>query len=200
MERRGHLQITYGPMFSEKTSSLVQNIRNKHIISRIKGEEFKGVVVNHTSDVREKTDRIANLTTHNKLISPDAFPEEIEFIQSFDLQSVKHKLMKYDHISIDECQFFGDIVETVLELLEEGKDIHLVGLISDSERKPFGKLADLFYEADNLEQKKAYCVYCKGNERNASFTKYIGGEGKDDSVKVGASGDYVPCCRYHFYE
>lgn len=194
----GYLSITYGPMFSDKTGDLIQGIKNKHVISSIQGEPFKGIVVNHMSDVREDTHQVENLTTHNRCFSSSPFPDNIDFISAKRLKDIELILNEYGHISIDEGQFFPDLVEEVLDLVEnKGKDVHIVGLIADSDRKPFGELWKLIPYADHVESKKAYCVYCKGITRNAPFTKYIGESEKEDQALVGASGKYVPVCRYH---
>jgi len=194
----GYLSITFGPMFSNKTSDLIQNIQNKHIISNIEGEPFKGIVINHISDVRDSTHKVQNLTTHNSCFSASPFPENVDFITAKKLKDISHLLDGYSHISIDEAQFFPDLVEVVLDLIENrGKDVHVVGLISDSDRKPFGDMWKLIPYADDVEQKKAFCVSCKSRIRNAPFTKKVGEEKKEGQICVGAIDDYVPCCRYH---
>lgn len=190
------LTITFGPMFSGKTSNLIENIANKQIISSIKGESFKGLVVNHKCDIRSDTSKIENLTTHNNVFGDNVFPENIDFKSSTSLSEILEILMTYDHISIDEAQFFPDLEKVVLQLLEHEKDIHVVGLITDSDLKPFGQLSNLFPYADDIVHKKAYCVYCKDIVKNASFTKNVG-KSKKQQVMVSSKKDYVPSCRYH---
>lgn len=196
--RNGYLHITYGPMFSGKTSSLIEDVQNQYVINKIKGKEFRGIIVNYLGDDREIS-KAKNLSTHNENFSSSPFPKGIEFMKTHILSHVKETLEKYDYIAIDEAQFFPDIVTVVLELLESGKHIHCVGLLSDRFLKPFGKLHELIPYADELHVKKAYCFYCKGEYRNAPFTKYIGEKDSEDQEKVGAD-EYVPVCRYHFYE
>lgn len=193
----GYLSITHGPMFSGKTSRLIQNIKNKHIISCIEGEPFKGIVVNHSSDVRDSTHKVENLTTHNTCFSSSPFPDGVVFISTHRLKDIEQILDEYTHISIDEGQFFSDLEKDVLSLIEKGKDVHLVGLIADSDRKPFGEIWKLIPYADDEEQIKAYCVLCKSRVRNAPFTKKIGEKKKVSQVHIGASDEYIPCCRRH---
>jgi thymidine kinase len=196
-EKNGYLCITYGPMFSGKTSCLIEDVQNQNVIQKIKGKKLKGIVVNYEGDDRD-IEKAKNLSTHNKNFSSSPFPKGIQFLKTRLLIHVKEELEEYDYIAIDEAQFFSDILPVVLELLEKGKHIHCVGLISDRFMKPFGKLIDLFPYADECNGKKAYCFYCKGAYRNAPFTKHIGVDDLEDQEKVGAE-EYVPVCRYHFY-
>ena len=198
MERDGYLRITYGPMFSGKTSSLIEDVQNQYVIRQIKGEKFNGLIVNYLGDKREIS-KVENLSTHNQNFSLSPFPKGIDFIETQLLSHIKEKMNQYEYIAIDESQFFSDIVSVVLELIKQGKHVHCVGLIADRFMKPFGKLTELFPYTDELQGKKAYCVYCKSVYRNAPFTKYIGDTDSEDQEKVGAK-EYVPVCRYHFYE
>ncbi|MCH9622047.1 MAG: Thymidine kinase [Chlamydiia bacterium] len=192
----GFLKITFGPMYSEKTSDLIQNIRNHHIIDKIRGEIRKGLVVNHLSDERE-IKGVGSLSTHNDSFSRSPLPPTINFIKTKKLTSLKKMLDEYNYIAIDECQFFEDLIPFVLEMIEKGKYVHCVGLIADSEQKEMGELWKLIPYADDVIHKKAYCVKCKSPYRNASFTKYIGEGEKRGQIHIGAGQEYVPVCREH---
>ena len=197
-EKDGYLRITYGPMFSGKTSSLIDDIQNQNVFNEIKGTKFKGVVVNYLGDDREIT-KAKNLSTHNKNFSASPFPPGVEFIKTHLLTHIKDFIREFDYIAIDEAQFFPDVVTVVLELLKIGKHIHCVGLISDRFMKPFGKLYELIPYADECHEKKTYCSVCKRSNWNASFTKYVGGSQSEEQEKIGAK-EYLPVCRYHFYD
>ena len=77
----GFLKITFGPMYSEKTSDLIQNIRNHHIIDKIRGESTKGLVINHASDERDLK-IVGSLSTHNDCFGSSALPPSIDFVKT----------------------------------------------------------------------------------------------------------------------
>jgi len=186
----GELVITFGPMFSGKTGDLIRMIRKKFLLKDLKNEKYSALVISFAGDKRDAK-QIENLTTHDEIISNDPFPPSVEFISTYTLDEVRDRVNLYDHISIDEAQFFPDLIPFIEEALEMGKFIHCAGLIADSDIKKFGNLLDLFPLASSLYHKRAYCVHCF---QEASFTKYIGKEEKDGQKKIGAKGDYVPTC------
>lgn len=183
-------------MYSEKTSDLIQNIRNHHIIDKICGESKKGLVINHHSDKRE-INEVGSLSTHNDSFSGSPLPPTIDFIKTKKLTSLYDIADQFHYIAIDECQFFEDLVPFVKEMVERGKYIHCVGLVADSEQKDMGDMWKLIPYADDVTHKKAYCVKCKSPYRNAAFTKYVGSEEKKGQVHIGAGQEYVPVCREH---
>jgi thymidine kinase len=186
----GELNITYGSMFSGKTGDLIRVMREKHLIKKLKNEKYLGVVVSFAEDKRDIR-QIKNLTTHDEIISESPFPPDVEFISSCKLEDVKKELLRFDHISIDESQFFPDLVPVVKELLNAGKFVHCAGLIADSDMVVFGSLLELFPLSSHNFHKKAYCVGCC---KEAAFTKYIGESKKESQKKIGADV-YIPSCR-----
>jgi thymidine kinase len=183
-------------MYSEKTSDLIQNIRNHHIIDKIRGEVRKGLVVNHLSDDRQIKE-VGSLTTHNDSFSRSPLPPTIKFIRTKKLNELYDIVGDYHYIAIDECQFFEDLIPFVKDMISSGKYVHCVGLIADSEQEEMGDMWKLIPYADDVIHKKAYCVHCKSPYRNASFTKYIGEGEKKGQIHIGAGQDYVPVCREH---
>ena len=190
------LKITFGPMYSEKTSDLIQNIRNHDIINKIRGQETRGLVINHQLDDRDLKE-VGSLSTHNNSLSSKALPPTIDVIRTNKLSDLYDKIGEYQYIAIDECQFFEDLVSFVKDMISSGKYVHCVGLIADSDQQEMGEMWKLIPYADEVEHKKAYCVYCKNPHKGAPFTKYIGGEQKKGQVHIGASQVYVPVCREH---
>jgi len=194
--KKGYLTIVFGPMFSGKTSYLIESIKNIYLINGLKKVKTFAVVLNHGTDNRS-LNKIGSLTTHNNSFKFSSLPSEVKFLSTTDLRDVYDDLKESDYIFIDECQFFKNLEETVKKLLKDGKNIMLSGLVTDSDLNPFGEMHNLFPFADEVLQKKAYCVYCKTGEKNASFTKFIGEIPKCEKILVGSEKSFVPVCRFH---
>lgn len=194
----GYLEITYGPMFAGKTSHLIEKVNNFITFNEIhKNKIPKVLIINSKKDTRNLK-QIKNLTTHNKY-QDYQFPQNVENISVDNLSEIeKEKIKIYDYLAIDESQFFKDLKEFVDTCLILGKYIHCAGLISDSDKKPFGQLYLLVPYADEVKQIKAYCAQCRYWHKNAVFTKWVGECKKTSSVEVGASGKYVPVCGKHY--
>ena len=56
----------------------------------------------------------------------------------------------------------------------------------------------LFPLADDVEQLKAYCVYCDGHEMNAPFTRLNATSELQSQVMAAGYETYVPVCGKHF--
>jgi len=101
-------------------------------------------------------------------------------------------------VIIDEGQFFNDLYEFVLWLVEDlQKDVIVVGLDGDADRKPFGKLLELVPLADTITKLKAFCAECK-NGKEALFTFCKKASEKKEQVQVGGAETYMPLCRRCF--
>lgn len=196
----GYLKITFGSMFSGKSSDLLRDIHEYvDVMNKIKGSTFKAVIINHSCDLRDIS-KAGILSSHSTC---DKKPSElIEMIKTSKLEDVYEKLKEATYIGIDESQFFEDLVPYVKKLVLDGKYVHCSGLISDTNMDKFGNLPDLFPFADDIIQNKAFCMSCveeKSYNRgmNASFNKWLGPISKDDKIVVGDKL-YAPVCRKHF--
>ena len=192
----GYLEITFGPMFSGKTTNLIEKI-NKYIdITTSKGIEKSGLVINSIKDDREG-ETSGCLTTHSSVKREAS--DKITYVKVKNLHEVdKNLIQDSDYIAIDESQFFTDLVEFVKEWIKLGKIIHCSGLIADVNRKLFGDLIYLFPFADEVTQLKAFCIECESHLMNAPFTKLRKSTGKDGVIFVSGSEHYVPVCGKHF--
>ena len=194
---KGYLDITFGPMFSGKTTELVEKINNYLTFSLINNETVRGLVINSHLDERNIS-KIGSLSSHKKLINIK-FPEDIVFIKTENLLDLKEDFLdQFRYIAIDESQFFKDLESFVKKELKKDKFIHCVGLISDTEKNKFGDLLNIFSLADNIRQLKAFCPYCKTWDKNACFTKWAGKEDKKTIIEVSDSKNYLPVCGTHF--
>ena len=102
------------------------------------------------------------------------------------------------YIIIEEAQFFPDLYDVVLELVEEqGKNVLVFGLDGDSQRRPFGQVLDLIPLADKYTKLRAECRLC-GDGTPALFTKRI--SAATEQVCVGGEDTYKAVCRKHYLE
>lgn len=181
----GYLEITFGPMFSGKTSRLIDKM-NKYIdMNGQKGDIVDTIVINHISDNRGE-----GLTPHTQKTVKSKVVK-CEKLSDIDVND-------YDYIAIDESQFFPDLFTVVNKWLKKGKYIHCSGLVADSDRQKFGQLSSLIYRADDIVQLKAFCSVCGDKIENAPFTKLIKRKQKNGQILVGSSDYYRPVCGDHY--
>ena len=186
---RGYLELTMGPMFSGKTTFLIDKLNRFVSVMKQRRKNFNALVINYSEDTRSKN-VLSPHDTHKKIVQDDRILQiKANSLRSFDIK-------KFDYIAIDEAQFFDDI-DVVLEWLENPEiHVHCCGLIADSDRKPFGKIPSLLHRADKFEQLKSFCVYCGDKELNAPFTRCL--NHKTTQKQIGGLNDYIAVCGKHY--
>ena len=188
-----YLEITLGPMFSGKTSRLVE------IYKQCKFCNINVAVINHSIDNRYDKDL---LSTHDQIKIPcikterlfDLWENNIDIDKTIDLIpriNDKITLAISDVILINEGQFFPDLEEFVKTLLQHGKKIYVCGLDGDFERKKFGKILDIIPLCDKVTKLTSLCSLCR-NGTLGIFSKRISEE--TEQTVVGAN-NYIPVCR-----
>jgi len=196
----GSLTVIFGPMFSGKTTRLIQELTRFADVTN-KSHSTKSLLINHSFDTRNIEIGVSSHGSSFKGIS-----DLIDIKQVHNLKDVD--ISNYDVIGIDEAQFFNDL-EIVKIWVETGINVIMSGLISDAFMSPFGKIYKLIPYADNVIQCHAICSECLKNHdkiitpdmlsaMKAPFTFRI--ENNDLQIDVGASDKYIPVCRFHFNE
>ena len=171
----GYLELWLGPMFSGKTTQLIQTYKKFSYIGK------RVVVVNYDADKRYHE---TMLSTHDKIMIP--------CIQANSLAEIRESLIESDVILINEGQFFQDLYDVVLEMLDHHqKKIYISGLDGDFQRNRFGYLLDLIPRCDKVTKLHALCSHCK-NGKPAIFSHRISLE--NEQIVIG-SDNYVPLCR-----
>ena len=171
----GYLELIIGPMFSGKTTRLIDIYNDKY------NNNTNIKVINFTADTRYHD---SMLSTHDKVMIPCVFSNTINEVCQEDMIS------KYDTILINEGQFFPDLYESVVELVEKyKKNVYICGLDGDFKRNKFGKLLDLIPLCDKIIKLSAICVNCS---QPAIFSKRLSTE--DQQVVIGTN-NYAPMCR-----
>jgi thymidine kinase len=101
-------------------------------------------------------------------------------------------------IVIEEAQFFKDLYPFVQNAVDIcGKDVLVVGLDGDSERRPFGRIAEIIPLCDKITKLTAMCKRC-GNGSPAIFTHRK--DADTSIIKVGEADTYEALCRKHYIE
>jgi thymidine kinase len=173
------LEVVCGPMFSGKSSYIYS------IVKRYASIGLRSLVIKPTSDIRY-SDK-PEVVTHDGV--------------KFDCISIVGHLMNIDHsatnnvtvIIIEEAQFFDDLIIFSRTMVDNfGKDVVIVGLDGDSDRKPFGQLLDCIPLADRVTKLSAFCTKCAdGTQAIFTFRKVK----KSGQVLVGGHDSYEPYCR-----
>lgn len=189
----GYLEVIIGPMFSSKTTRLVE-IYKQCIFCNI-----SVAVINHCIDNRYDDEL---LSTHDKIKIPCIKTERLfdvwtDYINMEDNVEViprikeKFKVATSEVILINEGQFFPDLEEFVKRLLSHNKQVYICGLDGDFERKKFGQMLDLIPLCDKVHKLTSLCSLCK-NGTKGIFSMRLTSE-KEQTV-VG-SDNYIPVCR-----
>ena len=174
----GYLEIIIGPMFSGKTSRLLTIKRQYEVC------DISCCLVNHIDDKRYH-ETLAS--THDMIMT--------ESLNLRNLSFLYEKLDQYDVFLINEGQFFENLFDVVVKLVEvHKKKIYVCGLNGDYRRQRFGTILDLIPFCDNVTKLNALCKKCK-NGTPGIFTHRISSE--KIQKKVG-SNDYIPLCRKCF--
>ncbi len=176
-DNSGYLEIILGPMFSGKTSRLVE------IYKQCKFCNIRVAVINHCIDNRYD-DKL--LSTHDGVKIPCFKVKQLSELD-FDIKINSN----YDVILINEGQFFEDLFINVCEWLSIGKKIYIAGLDGDFERKKFGQILDLIPLCDKVHKLTSLCSLCKNGTKGV-FSMRLTNE-KEQTV-VG-SDNYIPVCR-----
>ncbi len=174
MSSTGYLKVITGPMFSGKSSKLI-DIHGKFLA---RGASI--CAINHSADDRYGT---WGITTHEGRTLHSLRISRLNNILKHGLQ------VSHDVFLIDEAQFFPDLKSIVWLLVNFYKKIVFVaGLSGDFEMKPFGQIHELIAICDEVEKLTATCT-CGGT---AHFTHRLGTE--KGQLVIGNS-NYIPVCR-----
>lgn len=178
----GYLQLIIGPMFSGKTSNII-NLHKQYNFSKM-----RVCVINYAEDKRYDENL---LSTHDKVM--------VQCLNTLSLNELLDEttINSYDVFLINEGQFFSDLYEEVKQLVEKyNKIVHVCGLDGDFKRNGFEPIIKLIPLADDIIKKQSICMNCE-NGTKALFSHRISNE---TEVKVIGASNYVPLCRFCYLE
>jgi len=178
----GYLEIILGPMFSGKTSKLIE------IYKQYRFCDIEVLAINHSDDTRHSA---LQMTSHDD-----------HFINCIQSETIRHIIDKYiiSHktkpivVLINEGQFFQDLQEGVSELVNKyHAHVYVAGLDGDFRREKFGHMLDLIPMSDKVYKLHSLCVLCK-NGKKAIFSHRTM-TSCTEQKQIGAEDLYQPLCR-----
>jgi len=180
------LDIILGPMFSGKTTKLLE------IAENLDSQMIKYIIIKPDIDNRY-LDEI-NQSSNTFVISHNLKKKECLSSNNLDLILKDLDSDHLDYILIDEAQFFPNLYHFVIACLEKKRiNIVLFGLDGDYLRKPMGEILNLVPIANSIVKLKSSCNFCK---EDAIFTHRICSDTKQ--VLIGGIEKYIPLCRNHY--
>uniref|UniRef100_T1J2J9 Thymidine kinase, cytosolic n=1 Tax=Strigamia maritima TaxID=126957 RepID=T1J2J9_STRMM len=172
-QRKGQIQIIFGPMFSGKTTELIRRLR------RFKIANYKCLIVKYANDTRYDA---SGLATHDRQV--------LSAVSAVLLEPLDTTAAAFDVIGIDEGQFFNDVVSFSEKMANLGKIVIVAALDGTFQRKGFGDILNLVPLAESVIKLTAVCMKCFAE---ASYTKR---KGKDTAIEViGGADKYMAVCR-----
>lgn len=183
------LELIIGPMFAGKSSMILSRVRRARVLG------WSVFLVTSKLDNRYKE---GSICTHNK--------DGLDAVSVGRLSELakNEEYRKAKIVIIEEGQFFPDLYDFVVESVEnDRKEVTVVGLNGDSDRKPFGQISNLLPLADDVIYLSALCKRC-GDGTKALFSSYLGKvKGRHDTknqICVGNEQSYESLCRRHWID
>ncbi len=186
----GRVELIIGPMFSGKTSLLINKVGRYTF-----GKNRKNtIILKWNKDTRDETK--SEVRTHNGSRC-QCMRVNNQLMNGKTVMNL-NLLLHYDVIGIDEGHFFGlkdDLIlfcETMTNMYN--KIVIVAALDSDYKREPFIEVCKLVSKCEAVTKLQAICGECSGD---ASFSLKQGGKTnlKSKRIEVGGDEKYSPVCR-----
>ncbi len=178
------LHLIIGPMFAGKSCELIRRIRLLKVLKK------NYIVIKPIIDNRYEVEMIVS---HN-------YDKEhcISLSKLNDVLNLDNLKNNIDTIFIDEGQFFSDLKETVIYLVEALRiNVIVSGLDGDSNRNKFGSILDLIPYSNTCTKINAACILClDGTPAPFSFRN----EHNNEQILIGSTDKYMSLCRKHYLE
>lgn len=172
-QKKGQLQVIFGPMFSGKTTELLRRIKRYQVAT------YSCLVIKYENDNRYDN---VGVSTHDR--------QTYQAVSCSKLSDVMQIAIKYEVIGVDEGQFFPDILRFSEEMTKLNKIVIVAALDGDFQRKPFGNILELVPIAESVVKLSAVCMNCYGE---GAFTKRLC---SDTAIEViGGADKYMAACR-----
>jgi thymidine kinase len=177
---KGKLVAVYGPMFSGKTTYLIEQFD--------KGES----TVVFKPDLDERYTKKPAVVSHNQEMIPAVLVNHLK------PEEMKALVADFKVVMIDEVNFFHEsLIEVIKMFLEEGRDVYVSGLYLDSERNVWGPMAKLIELADEKVEVSARCDGDDGKCKSPATLSYRKIP-KSEQVRVAGAEEYGACCSLHY--
>jgi len=175
-----NLQVIYGPMFSGKTTKLIDIYEEKSS----KFGEKSCLAINYALDNRYGEGQI--ISHDNKKIKCHSIINLLEFIKNKDTRNL---IIDSSFIFINEAQFFKNLKESIIELTETlNKEVILCGLDLDYKKEKFGEILDLTVMTNKVFKLTGKCNNCN---LESEFTHRV--IDSNEIILIGTN-EYIPLC------
>ena len=176
---QGALHLYVGPMFAGKSTQLLR------VATQCLGQATPHIAINHASDTRYGLDA---LRTHDGRSTASATALTLDEAR----RTAGEAYTRAAVVLIDEGQFFPDLAEVVISMVDDDrKEVHVAGLDGDFRREKFGRVLDLVPHCNTITKLHARCKWCP--RRDAVFTHRNPLSGASQTL-VGRD-EYIPLCR-----
>ena len=185
-----HLELIIGPMFAGKSSAVLQRIRKAKVIGR------NVFIITSVLDTRYDPSGAAIKTHDQEGITATGLGVN-ELKDMLKLASFQRSEL----VIIEEAQFFNglyDVVKLIVDVYK--KDVIVVGLDGDSDRKPFGDILQLIPLANSVTKLAALCKRCSDGTEGHFTALVAPASDKTQQIYVGGADKYLPMCRRHYLE
>jgi thymidine kinase len=177
--KRGKLIVIDGPMFSFKSTELINRVHYELAAKR------SAIIFKPQSDTRG--DKMC-IETHDKIKEKAVMIED-------NICKYKELALEFDVIAIDEGQFFKGLAEFCRDLVEwHSKVVIVAGLNLTYQHTPWPEMQALYPYATEIVRRHAACAICG---KPAIYTERIGGG--TDLIQPGGEKAYRPLCSYHIH-
>jgi thymidine kinase len=183
----GTLELIIGPMFSGKTKLLIS--RYKEIVNNT-----NILVINYYKDTRYG---INSIVSHDGEIIPAINISLLSIVNNLIEISNFTETNNFNYIFINEGQFFPDLKESVVTLIERyNKNVVICGLDCDYKQEKFGQIWDLIPHANTVIKLQGKCNNCSNK---SLFTHRLTNEVSQELI---GTHNYIPLCRtcYNSYK
>lgn len=195
---RGSLRVRTGPMFSSKTTWLINQL------THLAQNKFRVLLVRFLHDDRKDVySNDGKVSTHNRSYS--SLTSDINIRNVSCLKNVD--TTGYDVIGVDETHFFADFFVSIVKWIHNGIHVRCVGLDGKFNMEPFNDFSLICSYSDSFKKLVTRCKNCveeleklnfKGNivaTETAAFSARL--EVFEGNTKIGGQELYVPVCFFH---
>ena len=175
----GKLELIYGPMFSGKTTKLIERFNDLKTFR-------KCLCINYALDNRYST---------NKIVSHDQIEIDCIIITNFEELFSKtnfNDFMEAQWILVNEAQFFSNLkiwTEFCIKILN--KNLIVSGLDLDYKRNQFGELLDLKKMATQIYKMSGKC----GNTNCINFSVFSHRVSCNKELILIGTNEYIALCK-----
>lgn len=176
---KGRIHMIVGPMFSGKTSTLINKYKRYELGGR------RCIMIKYAMDDRYDSNAVV---THDKITE-----KAVSCRYLYEADTI---VSDYDVICVDEIQFYKDADIICDKWANQGKIVVACGLNGTYTREPWPVMSNLFALADNIE---FITAVCRDNGNDAVYS-YLKKDTYDTNMEIiGGADKYKAVDRQTFF-